>query len=59
MEVGCAHGTKLLSDCKECKKEITTDGRKHPVIGTGPKTPPPPVAVEALPLHVQQSIKHF
>jgi hypothetical protein len=38
---------------------ITTDGRKNLVIGTGPKTPPPPVAVEALPMHVQQSIKRF
>jgi hypothetical protein len=39
--------------------EITTDGRKDLIIGTGPKTPPPPVAVEALPKHVQQSIKHL
>jgi hypothetical protein len=40
-------------------QEITTDGRKDLVIGTGPKTPPPPVAVEALHEHVQQSIKHY
>lgn len=43
----------------ECSIRITTDGRKNLVIGTGPKTPPPPVVVEALPIHVQQSIKRF
>jgi hypothetical protein len=38
---------------------VTTDGRKNLIIRTGPKTPPPPVAVEALPTHQQQSIKRF
>ena len=33
----------------DCKFGITTDGRKNLVIGTGPQTLPPPVAVEALP----------
>lgn len=41
------------------KTGITTDGRKNLVIGTGPQTLPPPVAVEALPLLVQQSIEHL
>ena len=43
----------------ESSIRITTDGRKNLIIGTGPKTPPPPVAVEALPTHVQQNIKRF
>ncbi len=43
----------------DCKFGITTDGRKNLVIGTGLQTLPPPVAVEALPFLVQQSIKNL
>jgi hypothetical protein len=56
----CAISNIILSlFLKESRTGITTDGRKNLVIGTGPKIPPPPVAVEALPTHEQQSIKHL